>query len=101
MYDDSGEFQILYLNIRGLIHTLYIFTEYVKFNIDRTSDSESSDIGYIPSMWDEWYSEGVISGSDDSEADTIQCNTSLLDDEIAVLTIEVYPHEVRIILVTR
>ncbi len=41
----------------------------------------------------------VISGRDDGEAHTIQCYTSLLDDEVPIFAIEAYPHEVRVIAI--
>ncbi len=50
-------------------------------------------------MWDEWYSQIVISGSDDSETYAIECDTSLFDDEIMVFAIKIYTDEVRIIIV--
>lgn len=41
----------------------------------------------------------VISGSDDREADAIECYTSLLDDEVTVLGIKVYSYKMRVIAI--
>lgn len=92
-------FRYFLLNSRNFIHALYIFSEYIKFNIDRTPDSESSDIGYTPGMWYKWYCQIVISGSYYSETHTIQCNASLLDDESTVLGIKVHAYEIWIIII--
>lgn len=82
------------------IHPLYILPEDIEFDIDRARYTECSDIGHAPSMRDEWYCEVVISGSDDCKADAIQGYTSLLDDEVPILAIEVDPHEVWVICIT-
>jgi len=82
-----------------LLHPLYILPEDIELDIDRATDSESSDIGHVPCMWDERYSQVVISCSHDREAHTIECDTSLLDDEIAILAIKIHTDEVRVITV--
>lgn len=101
-----GRFLTLHRNSRdskwhflSSLHPLYVLPEDIEFDIDRTRYTEGSDIGYYPGVWYEWYREGVISGSDDGEAYAIECYTSLLYDEIAILVIEVYPHKVWVILV--
>ena len=41
----------------------------------------------------------VISGSDDREADAVECDTSLLDDEGAILAIKIYTNKIGTILI--
>lgn len=81
------------------IHSLYVLAEDIEFDIDRAWYAESSDISHVPGMRYEWYSQGVISGRDYGEAYTVQCYTSLLDDEVPVLAIKTHSNKIWIILV--
>jgi len=81
------------------LHPLYILPEDIELDIDRTRYTESSDIGQAPCMWDERYCEEVISSSDDGETHAVQCHTSLLDDEVPILAIKIYPYKMRVITI--
>ena len=80
-------------------HPLDVFAEDIKLDVDLAADSERSEIGYTPRVWDHRYCEVIIACGHDRETHSIQRDASFFDDEVAILRVELDSHEIGAITV--
>ncbi len=76
-----------------------VFAEDIELDIDKTADSERSQIGHTPSMRDHRYCEVIIACSHDRETHSVQCDAPFFDDEVAILRVKIYSYEIGAITV--
>ncbi len=80
-------------------HPLDVLSEDIELDVDLATDSERSQIGHVPRVWDNRYCEVIIACGHDRETYSVQCDASFFDDEVAILRVKIYSYEIGAITV--